>query len=267
MEEIPKSVQKYIEKMEKEGKRFSKFSVVPDRWSNEKLKVPVIEDIENVNTAFELKEKLSPIYGLMQVVGNSDSGQNPIYLIENSQREREWDYPYKTPYLPVDLLSKLVLHDVSRNHPDFGEGYLHAQLSYDDSSYDELAYGVEISGVSFNDELNKWTVDCRAHYKALFKTPEGVELTNDLEEGIIDILPDGTHHDELNQWILQEYLEFSVEMNSPAETSKEIVEACKAEMAAVTKIVMNARAAFEEILSNLDTEENDEDNEHEEDRD
>ena len=99
MNEAPSSVKKYIAKMEKMGKKFSRYSVVPDRWNHEKIKRPIIDSVKNIDTAFELKHKLSPIYGLMQVVGNSALDDLPTYLIESIDREKEWDYPFKSPHL------------------------------------------------------------------------------------------------------------------------------------------------------------------------
>ena len=160
----------------------------------------------------------------------------------------------------IDLMAKLVLCDQAKKASRFWRRLSSCtDYPYDDSSYNSIAYGVVVSGISYNEEIQNWEIECRAHYKARFDCPEEILITDDLCEQLADVFPDGTHHDEMNKWLFQDSFGFKVELENPEETVRKIVEKCSSEMEGVSKTVENARKAFSEI-SELETEDEEEEN-------
>ena len=77
---IPKSIEAFLQRQEKAGRKFEKFQPRPYQWLN-KSGPPAMDDYEDPVSAYEAAHKLSNLYGKMEVLAFEEGETIPTHLV------------------------------------------------------------------------------------------------------------------------------------------------------------------------------------------
>jgi len=77
---IPKSIEAFLQRQEKAGRKFEKFRPRPYQWLN-KSGPPAMDDYEDAVSAYEAAHQLSDLYGKMEVLAFEEGETIPTHLV------------------------------------------------------------------------------------------------------------------------------------------------------------------------------------------
>ena len=197
---IPKSLEKFIKKCEKQEKKFKKFEVGSiDQKINTPFDRMKIGKFESLEKAYEIAGFAANYFGPLSV-SSYDQNDNIEFLLPEelnlgviNSTKRYAD----AKHLPVDLI--LAMHPYHTGKWESGD----IHFSFSDEQYewsDHRPYymnkGVLIKRVYFSDSMNEWYVECEAGYSAIFQVPDGYKdppfelMESDSYHDLYEIGPD-----------------------------------------------------------------------------
>ena len=77
---IPKSIEAFLQRQEKAGRKFEKFQPRPYQWLT-KAAPPAMDEYEDAVSAYEAAHKLSNLYGKMEVLAFEEGETIPTHLV------------------------------------------------------------------------------------------------------------------------------------------------------------------------------------------
>lgn len=189
---IPKSIEKFIKKYEKQEKKFKKFEVRLNNW---RVNVPLdrnsLGQFESVEKAYEMADYASNYYSPLSISAYDEDGDD-FYLpqelepnaMKNSQRYADANH------LPIELvLAMHPYHTGKWESDDIHFSFSDEKYNWSDHRTYYMNKGVLINRIYFSESMNEWYVECVANYSALFQVPDGYE------EPPFELMESDSYHD------------------------------------------------------------------------
>lgn len=249
---VPKSIQAYLKNQKKMDSQFESYHLASNQIHIHG-EPKSVNNIKSIQKAFELRSKLSKLYGKMEVIGRAHGESvviegNPLSNISDLAPDNA----------KIELPISIMRHLVEYGEPD---EFFHIACEPKESIKDSLFYGIRVDGIDFNDESEKWVVQCSVHYQADFEVPEWADSEYVLV--MTQVLPHEAYPENDREFSMLNSIQYEVEVTNPADTADGIAKGGWEKVEDVYKRVLDARSDLgylmrEAILGQEESEEEEE---------